>query len=178
MTVRLDATNAPGWDLVLTVRGVDVPTLSPLEAADRAVVNLAPRRPGALVRLWRWAVGEPRRPFADDFETRQLRHTVAAFVPVTHRELLGACSGGELMLALQTYLGAQEAWFAEVRARAQTLATRPPPDRPAPRGPEPRGAGRSGRVATPPFTLRPGAPMPAEAAGLWRGPAPWEGEQT
>lgn len=176
--MRLDATNAPGWDLVLTVRGVDVPTLSPLEAADRAVVNLAPRRPGALVRLWRWAVGEPRRPFADDFETMQLRHTVAAFVPPTHHAVLRACSGGELMLALQNYLGAQEAWFADVRERAQTLATRPAAERPAPRGPEPRAAASPGRVATPPFTLRPGTPLPAEAAGLWRGSAPWEGEQT
>lgn len=122
--MKIDTTKTPAWDLTLTIRGVDVPTLSPLTAADRSIVNLGERRRGVAVRLWRWLFGEPRRVVADDHETAQLRHTVAAFTAPEFRRLLGSLTGGELLAVLGAYVGAQQAWYAQIEraARAQAEA--------------------------------------------------------
>lgn len=181
--LKLDTSETPRWDLTLVVRGVDVPTLSPLTAADRSIVNLGERRPGAAVRLWRWLFGEPRRTVDDDHETRELRRTVAAFTPPEHRRLLAAMGGGELMAVLGNYVGAQAAWYAQVEREARESAElaweayRAEREQAMARaagavgagggvGVGAGGVGGGRRVKTPPMKLVPGGPLPAMAAGL------------
>lgn len=179
-TLTLDTSDIPGWDLALVIRGVEVRTKSPMEAADRSVVNLGAGEPGAVVRLWRWAFGAPRRRVADDHETRELRRTVAAFTPGAHHRLLETLSGGELLAVLGNYVGAQSAWYARIERSAREEAERvwglvkdragaqAGPGAPTPTAVGP-GVGSGvglGRAAVPPMKLVPGQPLPAMAAGL------------
>lgn len=165
---KINTANTPVWDLTLTIRGRDVPTLSPLDAADRSVVNLGPRKAGAIVRLWRYLVGEPRRAVEDAHETRELRRTLQAAIAPEHADLVAELSGGEIMAALSSYLGAQSAWAAEIQRRAYDelseaigRSAKQPAPVSTPPTPTPTG---SVHHHVPPTPLVPGA-LPAWLAG-------------
>lgn len=145
MRARLDSGRTPEWRATIIVRGIDVETLSPLEAADRAVVSIG-REPGALTRAWRWLFGR-RGGAGDAAETEQVRRVVLGFTPPAHRGLIASLSGGELLAVLGTYLGAQRAWFAEVQRRAEEEARAASDARPA--GPAAAPTARAASSASP-----------------------------
>lgn len=165
-----DLDRLPEWDFALTVRGVRVPTLAPtrvpeatLHRTPTAAERRAARRPGAIVRLWRWLAGQPA-PIDEtraDAETEHTRALVRLFTPdIYHRPVIDQLNGGELMAALAAYMGAQAAWVAEIRRAAEEQSSRAA-EQQSSRGAERQNGGAGPGVSRMPMTrLRTGCPPP------------------
>jgi hypothetical protein len=153
------------WDFEVEVRGLVIPTLSPQGTPEVTVVRnqteveaKLTRKPGVLVRLWRWLFGEPmaREAISLDAETEHVRSLCLAFVPPSHHHMVHELNGGDLMLLFAAYQGAQVAWCQRVRdaaARAQA---------PEPSVPE----AHQTQSSVPLVPLVAGGPIPAILQGL------------
>lgn len=114
--------DGPKWQAEISVRGVTIPLVSPLEIAD---LPLAPvpdqaeidrqtgRRPGALVRLWRWLFGDPRldrSTLPADGGAAHARVLALAMCGEHYRDFLDTLTTGEIFGVTQYYMGAQARW--------------------------------------------------------------------
>jgi len=153
------------WDFEVEVRGLVIPTLSPQGTPEVTVVRNKTegelrlmRKPGVLVRLWRWLFGEPmpRETITLDAETEHVRDLCLAFVPPSHHHMVHELNGGDLMLLFAAYQGAQVAWCQSVRDAAAKA------NAPEPSVPEPMHTTSS----VPLVPLVAGEPIPAILRGL------------
>ncbi|MCL4221047.1 MAG: hypothetical protein KJZ65_06730 [Phycisphaerales bacterium] len=111
MKIKPNAT----WNVNIEVGDWVIPTLAPTVVPEADAVH-APRRPGVLVRAWRWLVGEPDRR---KVETEQVRGLCRLFVPAAFWETLDRLNGGQLALLYSAYMGAQAAWCGRAKQDAE-----------------------------------------------------------
>lgn len=115
--------DGPAWDAQVSIRGVTLRLVSPMEmegdlplapVPDQAEIDrLTRRRRGALVRLWRWLVGEPgveRVNLPDDGGAMHARQLCLAMYGRHHAEFLATLTTGEIFQLTQFYMGYQQRW--------------------------------------------------------------------
>ena len=126
---KLSASPTHEWDVTIEVRGVAVPTLSPMDAADVSVVRNKTREellleqrpwPGVFRFAWRMLFGHPliEPHLTDDAETEHVRKFCKAFIPSAFHQLVDQLTGGELLIVQHVYLGAQQEWCLRIGAAA------------------------------------------------------------
>ena len=122
-TSEIRIEDGPGWDAQVSIRGVTLRLVSPLEmdgdlplapVPDQAEIDrLTRRRRGAIVRLWRWLVGEPglqRVNVPDDGGAMHARQLCLAMYGRHHAEFLATLTTGEIFQLTQFYMGYQQRW--------------------------------------------------------------------
>ena len=115
--------DGPTWDAQVSIRGVTLRLISPMEidgdlplapVPDQAEIDrLTRRRRGALVRLWRWLVGEPgleRVNVPDDGGAMHARQLCLAMYGRHHEGFLATLTTGEIFQLTQFYMGYQQRW--------------------------------------------------------------------
>jgi hypothetical protein len=115
--------DGPKWDAQVSVRGVTLRLVSPIEIGDDLPATPLPdqaaldrqsgRRVGAFVRLWRWLAGEPRLDRAalpDDGGAAHARRLCLAMYGAHHAEFLATLTTGEIFQLTQFYMGYQARW--------------------------------------------------------------------
>lgn len=116
--------DGPVWDFAVSIRGVTLRLISPLEldadlplvpVPDQAGVDrLTGRRPGVFVRLWRWLFGEPAAVRANELPAdggaAHTRDLCLAMYGVEHAAFLAGLTTGEIYQLVKHYMGCQDRW--------------------------------------------------------------------
>lgn len=139
--MKIDLNDAPKFDATITVRGVKLALVSPMEVPDlppgpmprtRAEIDaITGRRPGAFVRLWRFMFGEPGvdpKTLPEDGGAAQQLLLATVMVGEHHAAFLRTLTTGEVHQIVQAYMGVQMVWSERVQAWAAEQARRAMPE--------------------------------------------------